>query len=88
MKFHVRSSGAFYSKEESKKLEELGFEFEPYKSGKHVTQHKIAQPTEPIEISSLDELQSFGEKWGQLVLSWPEESVELPDLEIYDDYRE
>jgi hypothetical protein len=79
MKFKIDTSGFFYSVEEAKKLEDLGFTFEKYEYRGHQF-HKTSKLIE-IEINSLDELLKFVKEYGPIILKEDE-------IEIYDNYRE
>ena len=80
MKFKVTTSGSFYTKDEAEKLKSLGFTFgvneydemrRPYLTGDY----------DEVEISTLEELISFSNYWGDIIVSDGK-------IEIYDDYRE
>ena len=74
MKFTLSTTCYFYPNEEDRlKLQEIGFEFE------HSYYLKNKQPE--IEINSLEELISFSNKFGAVIIS-------DGSIEIYDDYRD
>jgi hypothetical protein len=85
MKFKLNTTGAFYSDEAAQKLKPLGFQFEPREpnSWSEGTQYKKGPYDLDVEINSLEELMTFAETWGDLVISH-----DPPEIEIYDDYRE
>lgn len=80
MKFNLSTVGQFYTVEDAKKLEELGFEFDDNGFSKRLCKRMITRSVE-INISSLEELLEFSKKWGELIISGNE-------IIIYDDYRE
>lgn len=80
MKFELSTAGNYYSKEEVKELEKLGFEFikdSNYISGEI---YRIVRNTS-IEINSLDELIEFSGKYGELIF-------DANSIIIYNDYIE
>jgi hypothetical protein len=78
MKFTLSTTGYFYPNEEDRlKLQEIGFEFEHSDYLKFRKSNK--QPE--IEINSLEELISFSNKFGGVIIN-------DGSIEIYDDYRE
>jgi len=78
MKFTLLTTGYFYPNEEDRlKLQEIGFEFEHSDYSKFKKSNK--QPE--IEINSLEELISFSNKFGEVIIN-------DGSIEIYDDYRE
>lgn len=77
MKFNLSTSGDFYTVEGAKKLEELGFEFEDNGFSEHLCKRMITNSVE-INISSLEELLEFYDKWGELIINSNE-------IIIYDD---
>ena len=80
MKFDLSTVGYFYTVEDAKKLEELGFQFDNNGYDKRLCKRIITRSVE-INISSLEELLEFSKKWGELIISGNE-------IIIYDDYRE
>lgn len=80
MKFNLSTAGRFYTVEDAKKLEELGFEFDDNGFSKRLCKRMITNSVE-INISSLEELLKFYDKWGELIINSNE-------IVIYDDYCE
>lgn len=80
MKFDLLTAGTFYTVEDAKKLEELGFQFDNKGIDKRKCKRIITDSVE-INISSLEELLAFSDKWGQL-------TINSNDIIIYDDYCE
>lgn len=80
MKFNLLTAGTFYTIEDAKKLEELGFQFNDEGIDKHRSKHIITNSVD-INISSLKELLAFSDKWGELIINSNE-------IIIYDDYCE
>ena len=83
MKFKIRTSGHCYSLEAAKNLQALGITFEQDGNFAGEPLYKKKTQNIEIEIGSLEELMSFAEKWGELIVSH-----NPPEIEIYDDYRE
>ena len=84
MKFKLSTSDSFYSEGAARKLERLGFEFEPYEDGgfSDLSRPMYMLDKEPeIEIGTLEDLITFSNQWGQII-------VNGDCLEIYDGYRE
>lgn len=78
MKFNLRTSGVFYQNSDTvSRLEKLGFEFEPSDYKEFIITDKRPE----IEFSSLEELVSFANEHGEII-------VMGDTIEIYDDYRE
>lgn len=80
MKFNLSTAGVFYTKEQAEKLKELGFTFSSKEHNPTGRLHKEPSDVE-IEISTLEELITFSQEWGELIVS-------DGYIEIYDDYRE
>jgi len=80
MKINLSTVGLYYTIEDAKKLEELGFKFDDNGFSKRLCKRIITRSVE-INISSLEELLEFSKKWGELIISGNE-------IIIYDDYRE
>lgn len=80
MKFDLSTAGNFYTVEDAKKLEELGFQFDDNGYDKRICKRIISNSVE-INISSLEELLIFSDKWGKLIINSNE-------IIIYDDYCE
>jgi hypothetical protein len=77
MEFKITTTGFFYPDEERrKKLEKIGFTFEP---SKYLGFKIVGEPI--VEIKDLDELIQFADEWGEIIVS---DGL----IEIYDDYRE
>ncbi|MHB8096085.1 MAG: hypothetical protein ACYDEI_00305 [Erysipelotrichaceae bacterium] len=80
MKFELSTSGNFYSKSEHvNRLIDLGFEFKPYEDRFMIVDDYENHPT--IEINFLDELMSFIDAYGEIIIN-------RNSIEIYDNYRE
>jgi hypothetical protein len=62
-------------------LETLGFKFQLMDSGKY----QVIDPYPEIEMSSLEELACFVDKWGDVIITANSDGHEL---EIYNNYRE
>lgn len=78
MKFNLRTSGVFYQNSDTvSRLEKLGFEFEPSDYKEFIITDKRPE----IEFSSLEELISFANEHGEII-------VMGDTIEIYNDYRE
>jgi hypothetical protein len=78
MKFTLSTTGYFYPNEEDRlKLQEIGFEFEHSDYLKFKRSNKQLE----IEINSLEELISFSNKFGAVIIN-------DSSIEIYNDYRE
>ena len=75
MKFMVSTARSLYTEEQAAKLKKLGFTFDLNKHGM-----MIGNDVE-IEISTLEELITFSEEWGEIIVSSGE-------IEIYNAYRE
>lgn len=80
MKFNLSTVGHFYTVEDAKKLEELGFQFDDNGFDKRICKRIITRSVE-LNISSLEELLAFSDKWGLLIISSNE-------IIIYDNYCE
>ena len=80
MKFDLSTVGYFYTVEDAKKLEELGFQFDNNGYDKRLCKRIIPNSVE-LNISSLEELLEFSDKWGELIIS-------DGNIMIYDDYCE
>jgi len=79
MIFKLRTTRVSYNTEDKKKLELIGFNFEPNeKNGWWWLADKSAGI---LELSTMDELLEFIDRWGKVV-------VGKDTIEIYDDYRE
>jgi len=88
--FHINSAGSYYTEDEAKEMEKLGFNFEETKLGSVGSQdnfHKLCEG-DIKEFGSLKELMDFIDEWGNIVISPPQTVGGFPTLEIYDDYRE
>jgi len=81
MKFDLSTAGHFYTAESAKKLEELGFQFDDPGYNKRKCKRIITNSVE-INISSLEELLAFSDKWGQLIINSNDIII------FYDDYCE
>lgn len=91
MRFKVETSGYFYSDKDKKKLEKLGFKFEPadpFFASRGLPWRKTWEGEAFVEINSLGDLIRFQGEWGDIIIrdDFTEEGVKV--IEIYDDYRE
>lgn len=80
MRFDLSTAGNFYTVENAKALEELGFQFDDNGFDKRLCKRIITSSVE-LNISSLEELLTFCDKWGELIINSGE-------IVIYDDYCE
>ena len=82
MKFTVTTAGYFYDASKARsKYESIGFTFKDYKD--HSDRVVIDNREVEVELSTLDDLMAFSDKFGQLVVS-----NDPPNITIYDDYME
>ncbi len=85
MKFHLKTSGGFYTHKRAEALEELGFSFGacdfPDLRTNEERVYKIGNPPDGIEINSLEDLMKLVQEYGDVIVS--EDTIE-----IYDNYRE
>ena len=86
MKFKLTTSESFYTKQQMEELLPLGFKFKKLdtihthnKRRYHLPNWHDEMPS--IEINSLDELHSFADKYGPII-------IDGNTIEIYNDYRE
>lgn len=80
MKFNISTAGRFYTNEESRRLKKLGFKFDDNGYDKRKCKRILSEDIE-LDISSLDDLMKFSDKWGDLIIS-------RERIIIYDDYCE
>lgn len=92
MKFDLATTGNFYpDSKERKALESLGFKIDDEGETKgRLRWYKDASVIPVITINTLEELVTFHEKWGSLILREAYDDADNSNLvlEIYDDYRE
>ena len=73
MKFRLDLAGVVYKPEDSQRLQDLGFKFEPcrdpFKEGK--TRRLERDGEKSVELNSIEELMKFIEKWGPVVIDLP-----------------
>ena len=79
MIFKLRTTRVSYNTEDKKKLELIGFNFEP--NEKNGWWWLADKSVGILELSTMDELLEFIDRWGKVV-------VGKDTIEIYDDYRE
>ncbi len=88
MKFKLETVRRFYSADEAKKLEALGFSFtetEPEETERGIisTRRKNEDQNIEIEFGTLEELAAFYKKWWPIIIN-----DDPPMIEIYDGYCE
>ena len=90
MKFSLYTSKHFYSKEEAQRYEKLGFSFCDWEKSSEEGLLAIDDEKDVvIEINTLEELMTFVEEWGTIVLSPVIPNLRpLPSIEIYNYWRE
>lgn len=81
MEFKLKTAGYFYSDEDAEKYRKLGFKFSVYKDAFNPNRKNVIDGDPTISFSSLEELMSFIEEWGDVVVSNGE-------IRIYDNYLE
>lgn len=86
MEWTLSTSGNFYSVEDAKKLEKLGFKFEKDDSFPNQSRYMIDdyETNNKITINNLEDLEQLQKTIdSQLIINFENKTIE-----IYDDYRE
>lgn len=77
MKFKLTTSGDWYTKKQANRLMTLGFTFEKDDFDKERPWLKSRDSESEVEITSLEELIAFRDKWGPVIIF--ENTIEIYD---------